>query len=454
MVSIQFLGAAGTVTGSKHLLKTPGKNILIDCGLFQGLKDNRKKNWEPLPIDIGDIDLIILTHAHLDHCGYLPLISKRGYKGKILMTPPTKDLASIILRDSAKIQEEDAERINRLGYSKHKPAIPLYTIEDAERVIRFFEIIEDNKWEVVSTEIKFRFIKNGHILGSAYIEFECYGKTIIFSGDIGRNNSDLMHTPTVAEGGCDFLIMESTYGDRLHPKISSKDELAEIINDCVKSKGNLLIPSFAVGRAQELMFIINELKREVRIPDIPVFMDSPMGAVATNAYKNYPLWHKLTPVQIEALFKNIRIVAEFKETKAITKDPHIKIVIAASGMLTGGRVLEYLLNYVEDSRNTILLVGFQTEGTRGRALRNHVHEIKIFGKFYQVKASVKEISNLSAHADQGEMLDWMKGMKMKPQKIFLVHGEAAARDAFKIKINDELGINSETPVQNQEMVLF
>jgi metallo-beta-lactamase family protein len=453
MVSIQFLGAAGTVTGSKHLLRTPEKNILIDCGLFQGIKELRQKNWEPLPVSPADINLIILTHAHLDHCGYLPLLVKNGYKGKILMTPPTLDLTKIILRDSAKIQEEDAERANRNGYSKHKPAKPLYTIADAERAIGLFDIIDDNKWEQISENIKFRFIKNGHILGSSYIEFECFSKKIIFSGDLGRSNSDLMYPPNNADG-CDFLVMESTYGDRLHPQISPKLELADIINDCIRNKGNLLIPSFAVGRAQELMFLINQLKKEIKIPDIPVIMDSPMGASATTAYLHHKDWHKLSAQQCEDMSKQIRIITDFDETKSMIADPHIKIVIAASGMLTGGRVLEYLRNYIDDPRNTVLLVGYQAEGTRGRALRSHVHEVKVFGKFYAVRASIREISTLSAHADQGEMLNWLKAMTKKPEKIFLVHGEPAVREAFRVKIDDELHIKCETPVQSQEMMLF
>lgn len=453
MVSIQFLGAAGTVTGSKHLLKTPDKNILIDCGLFQGIKSLRLKNWETLPVDIKDVDLVILTHAHLDHCGYLPLLVKSGYSGKILMTPPTRDLAEIILRDSAEIQEEDAEKINRLGISKHKPAIPLYTVKDAEKAIKQFEIIEDKKWEELSPEIKFRFIKNGHILGSAFIEMICYGKKIIFSGDIGRNNSELMLPPeTINE--CDFLIMESTYGDRNHKITTSKEELADVINDSIRAKGNLLIPSFAVGRAQELMHLINELKKEIRIPDIPVYMDSPMGASATKVLSKYPAWHKLTSEQCNAVFENIHIITDFRDTRKVIEDKKIKIVIAASGMITGGRVLEYMKNYIEDRRNTILLVGYQAEGTRGRALRSGVEEIKFFGKYFKVIANIREISSLSAHADQNEMMSWLKSFTKKPVKIFLVHGEAASRDAFRIKIFDELKIESFLPLQNDEHLLF
>ncbi len=453
MVSIQFLGAAGTVTGSKHLLKTPNKNILIDCGLFQGIKQLRLKNWEPLEFDARKIDLVILTHAHLDHCGYLPILVRSGYAGKILMTPPTRDLAEIILLDSAKIQEEDAERINHLGYSKHKPAKPLYTVKEAEKAIRKFEIIDEKIWENVSPDIKFRFIKNGHILGSAFIEMICYGKTILFSGDIGRSDSELMLAPTIMRE-CDFLIMESTYGDRNHKDVSARVELETVINDTIHEKGNLLIPSFAVGRAQELMHLINELKKEIRIPNIPVYMDSPMGASATNLLAKFPSWHKLTPEQCHAVFHNIHIITDFKETLKVVDDIQLKIVIAASGMLTGGRVLEYLKNYVGVPNNTILLVGYQAEGTRGRALRNKAHEIKLYGKYYEVRADIKEIGTLSGHADQREMIQWLKEFTKRPKKMFLVHGEPSVRDAFRIKILDEIKIEAEMPIQNEEFELF
>ena len=453
MVSIQFLGAAGTVTGSKHLLKAGNKKILIDCGLFQGIKQLRQKNWEPLPIDITDIHVVLLTHAHLDHCGYLPLLSKSGYQGKILMTPPTCDLAEIILRDSAKIQEEDAEKVNRLGYSEHKPAKPLYTLADAEKVIRQFETIKDREWVEIDDHIKFRFIRNGHILGSALIEVQCFGKTIIFSGDIGRNNSDLMLPPEQIEG-CDFLVMESTYGDRKHKAIPAKTELADIINTSLHEKGNLLIPSFAVGRAQELMHMINELKKEILIPDVPVFMDSPMGASATEVFRKYPEWHKLNERQCRDVFQKIHIISDHKETEQVINDVRIKIVIAASGMLTGGRVLEYLEKYIGEKKNTILLVGYQAEGTRGRSLRSGVPEIKLFGRYHPVIASVREITSLSAHADQREMIEWISRFRKLPEKIFLVHGEPAVRDAFRIKILDEFGIASQMPLQNDEFALF
>lgn len=452
-VSIQFLGAAGTVTGSKHLLKTPEKNILIDCGLFQGLKSLRLKNREPLPVLVNTIDLVILTHAHLDHCGYLPLLIKAGYTGKILMTPPTRDLAEIILRDSAKIQEEDAEHENRYGISKHNPSLPLYTVKDVENTIKHFYVYSDNEWISISPDIEFRFIKNGHILGSCFVEINCFGKKIIFSGDVGRFNDDLMQSPTVMEEG-DFLVMESTYGDRLHEATLAKDELADIINDTIHQNGNLLIPSFAVGRAQELMHLVNQLKKEIRIPNVPVFMDSPMGADATKVMHRYPAWHKLSEEQCKAVCQDINIITDFRDTLKIIALKGSKIIIAASGMITGGRVLEYLKNYIEDKKNTVLLVGYQAEGTRGRALRNRAFEIKMYGRYYKVIARVKEISSLSAHADQKEMLDWMKLFKRKPQRIFLVHGEPQAQEAFRVKIQDELKIEVMIPKQNDEVVLF
>lgn len=452
-ISIKFLGAAGTVTGSKHLLKTPEANVLIDCGLFQGLKSLRLKNREPLPVNVSDIHTVILTHAHLDHCGHLPLLINTGFQGKILMTPPTRDLAEIILRDSAKIQEEDAERENRQGISKHNPSLPLYTIKDVEKAIKHFYVYNDNEWITISPNIEFRFIKNGHILGSCFVEINCFGKKIVFSGDIGRYNDEIMHPPVAMEEA-DFLVMESTYGDRLHGSTSAKDQLADIINTTIHEKGNLVIPSFAVGRAQELMHLINQLKKEIHIPNVPVFMDSPMGADATKVLHRYPAWHKLTEEQTHSVTHDIKIITDFKDTQKVVAQKGSKVVIAASGMLTGGRVLEYLMHYIEHPGNTILLVGYQAEGTRGRALRNKAFEIKIYGRYYRVKARVKEISSLSAHADQEEMIFWLSQFKKKPQRIFLVHGEPQAQEGFRVKINDVFGIQPVLPVQNEEYVLF
>jgi len=357
-ISIQFLGAASTVTGSKHLLKTPELNVLVDCGLFQGIKSLRLKNREPLPVSVSEIDLFILTHAHLDHCGYIPLLLKLGFTGRILMTPTTRDLTEIILRDSAKIQEEDAERANREGFSKHHPALPLYTEKDVENAMKLFEIHDDNKWQNISPNISFRFVKNGHILGSSFVDMICYGKKIVFSGDIGKNHSAILNAPSILEEA-DFIIMESTYGDRVHSPIPAKDELADVTNETIHNKGKLLIPSFAVGRAQKLMHLINQLKKENHIPNIPIFMDSPMGANATDILYKYPQWHKLTPKECKAVRKEIFIIRDFRDNLKKIKQKGSNVVIAASGMLTGGRVLQYMKQYIGDKKNTILLVGFQ-----------------------------------------------------------------------------------------------
>ena len=452
-ISIQFLGAASTVTGSKHLLKTPELNILVDCGLFQGIKSLRLKNREPLPVPISEIDLLILTHAHLDHCGYIPLLVKLGFNGKILMTPPTRDLTEIILRDSAKIQEDDAERANRERFSKHSPALPLYTEKDVENALDLFETHNDNTWQTISPNIKFRFVKNGHILGSSFVDMICYEKRIVFSGDIGRNNAEILDAPSILEEA-DFIIMESTYGDRTHSVIPAKDELADVINETIHNKGNLLIPSFAVGRAQELMHLVNQLKKENRIPHIPVFMDSPMGADATEILQKYPQWHKLTPKECKAVCKDIDIIRDFKDTLEIIKLKSSKIVIAASGMLTGGRVLEYMKHYMGDVKNTILLVGYQAEGTRGRALKEGSGELKIYGRYYTLKANIREISSMSAHADQLEMIVWLKRFSKMPSKIFLVHGEPQAQEVFRVKIQDELKTEVIIPQLNEEFNLF
>jgi metallo-beta-lactamase family protein len=453
-ISIQFLGAAGTVTGSKHLLKTPDGDLLVDSGLFQGLKALRLRNWEPLPVDISKIRFVLLTHAHLDHCGYLPLLYKQGFKGKIYCTAPTRDLTEIILRDSAKIQEEDSDLANSQGFSRHHPAEPLYTERDVERILPEFLLVNHEEPIELTKNIRAVYRSNGHILGSAYIELKCFGKTFVFSGDLGRPQSALLAAPSPITSQADYIIMESTYGDRLHPATPAIDELANVIVDTVQQKGNLLIPSFAVGRAQELMHMINELKKANRIPNIPVFMDSPMGANATNIFRAHPSWHKLTPEQCNAIFQDITIINKFQDTLKVIEDKKIKIVIAASGMVTGGRVLTYLEHYLEKEKNTILFVGFQAEGTRGRAIVRGSHEVKIHGKYCPVRMQVRSIASMSGHGDQKEMLDWLKGTSAAPQTIFLVHGENAPREAFRLKIESELKWKVMLPAALEEVELF
>jgi metallo-beta-lactamase family protein len=381
------------------------------------------------------------------------MLAKQGFLGEVICTPPTLDLTEVILRDSAKIQMEDALYANEKGFSKHHPAQPLYDEEDVDRILGQMRTTEEGTSIEVLKNVNATFWRNGHILGSSFIEINCFGKTLIFSGDLGRPVSALLHPPK-APGHADYLIMESTYGDRVHSTSLPSDELAEIILDTFRGHGNLLIPSFAVGRAQELMHLINELKKLNRIPDIPVYLDSPMGADATQIFVQHPKWHKLTPEACESLHESITIIRKFEDTIQVMRRKESKIVIAASGMLTGGRVLFYLENYLKDKRNTILFTGYQSEGTRGRALMEGAREIRMHGAYVKVAAKVCSLSSMSAHADQKEMMDWMGNMKKAPSKVFLVHGENSAREAFRVKIQEEFGWTVETPLDPDEVGLF
>lgn len=454
VVYLQSLGAAETVTGSKHLLKTPELNLLVDCGLFQGIKALREKNWAPFPVEPASIDAMILTHAHLDHCGYIPLLIKSGYRGKIYMSKPTRDLAELILRDSAKLQEEDAHKANKHGYTKHYPANPLYNTLDVEKSLSYFEPIEPGKEYSLSEHIKFQLSPAGHIPGACSVEIKCYDKTIVFSGDIGRYHSDILPIPAHA-ANADFVIMESTYGDRLHEADNIEEDLAFIIKDTIFNKGNLLIPCFAVGRAQEVMHLLYKLKLETSIPSqIPVFLDSPMAASASKVLIRHPDWITITKEEVVQMFNGVTINNEYHGTEKILKRKGSKIILAASGMLTGGRVLEYLKHYVGDSKNTILIIGFQAEGTRGRTLLNRASEIKIHGRYYPIKANVKELGGLSAHADQAELITWLRAFKAVPKQVFLVHGEPCAQDALRVKIKDEFGISVIIPKEGENHLLF
>lgn len=453
-VFLQSLGAAGTVTGSKHLLKTPNLNILIDCGLFQGLKSLREKNWQPLPVSPDGIDVLILTHAHLDHCGYIPLLVKNGYSGKIFMTHATRDLTELILRDSAKLQEEDAWKANKHGYTKHRPAKPLYDTHDVEMAIPHFITVEPDERCKLNEQVSFKFFKAGHIPGACSVEVHCYDKTIVFSGDIGRYNSELLYPPS-HPANADFVIMETTYGNRLHGENDIADELAMVINDTLVKGGNILIPCFAVGRAQDVMHLIWKLKNRKSIPQfLPVFLDSPMAASAGKVLLKYPEWLKISKKECAQLFSSVTINQDYEGTKEILAQKGSKIVLAASGMMTGGRVLEYLKQFLSNSRNTILIIGFQAEGTRGRALLNGSPELKIHGQYYRVNASVKELEGLSAHADENELLRWLKEFSPLPAKVFLVHGEPSAMDTFRVKVHDETGVQAIMAKQDELNLLF
>ena len=452
-INIQFLGAAQTVTGSKFLVELGDFKLLVDCGLFQGLKELRLKNWEPLEIDPSKIDAVVLTHAHLDHVGFVPLIVKQGFKGAIYVTAPTAELATIILKDSAKLQQEDADYANHKGFSKHSPALPLYDENDVYNALKQFSIVDDKKGVEINKDIKLEFVRNGHILGSSSVIINYMQKKIAFSGDVGNYNSSIMHPPNAIDE-CDVLIMESTYGDRLHPEKMSDIELSEVINDAIHKGGSILIPSFAVGRAQEILYLINQLKEKLMIPDVPVYLDTPMGIDATEIFCKYPDWHKLDNKACEYFFSRVHQVTDVKESKSIVEKKGTKIVIAASGMMQGGRVLHYLKEYLPNKRNTVILAGYQSEGTRGRALRSGAHEIKIYGNYYPVSCSVAEIRTLSAHADQAQLIRWVKSMKKLPKQIILVHGERSAQQSFKIKLEKELNIPVSIPHQNDRVLIL
>ncbi|MBK5214346.1 MAG: MBL fold metallo-hydrolase [Flavobacteriaceae bacterium] len=437
-LKIHFLGAAGTVTGSKFLIETSEKNILIDCGMFQGLKELREKNWEHLPIEVSEIDVVLLTHGHLDHTGYLPRLVKQGYRGKIIGTAPTLAIAKIILLDSAKIHEEEAEKANEEGYSKHKPAEPFYSVQEAEVTLGFFQAEERDEWITLSENIKYRFRYNGHIIGATFIELEIFGKTFVFSGDIGREHDLLLFPPEKPEKA-DYLFMESTYGDKLHPKESVSDKLVELINKTIHNRGNLIIPSFAVERLQTLMFLLWKLYNENRIPNIPIFIDSPMGNNVLSVFQNFPDWHKLPMKDFNAMNNRMNIITSYKDTWETIDNPQPKVVIAGSGMVTGGRVLTYLKQLIDKTNTTVLLVGYQAEGTRGRQMLEGAHELKFFGKQYPVKAEIHHIESLSAHADQQGLLDWTSNIKNKPEETFLIHGEPTAQDVLQVKLRETYG---------------
>lgn len=446
-IKIHFLGASGTVTGSKCYIETPELNLMIDCGMFQGVKELRLLNWKPLPVDTSKIDYVLLTHGHLDHTGFLPRLLKEGFKGEILGTAPTLEIAKIILLDSAKIHEEEAEKANKEGYSKHDPALPFYTLKDAEKAINLFRYEDKEKWISLSEHIRFRFRFNGHIIGATFIELELFGKTFVFSGDIGRQTDTLLPPPERPKWA-DYLFIESTYGNRLHPKEDVDAILVSLVKTAVNERGNLIIPSFAVERLQSLMYTLWQLYKKNKIPNIPIFVDSPMGNNVLSVFERFKDWHKLTLTEYHAMCDHFNIISSYADTWNTIDDPRPKIVIAGSGMVTGGRVLTYLKQLIDIPTTTVLLVGYQAEGTRGRQLLEGAHEIKLFGKYYPVRAKIRHLESLSAHADQQELIAWMSTIANVPEGIFLVHGEPTALDAFRVKIRDVYGWQAHIPKLN------
>lgn len=451
-MKIHFFGAAETVTGSKFLIETSEINILVDCGLFQGLKELRLLNRQPLPFDASLIDFVVLTHGHLDHCGWLPVLVKNGFLGKIFCTSPTKDITKLILLDSAKIQEEEAEKANKEHYSKHDPAEPLYTVADAEKVFPLLRAVNPNEEIKLSEFVSFNFFYASHILGACSVSLSVEGETLVFSGDVGQDDDPLLFPP-IKPKKADCLFLESTYGNRIHPENKSLQDLELFINNTFNKDGNVIIPSFAVERVQTLMYLLWQLKKENRIPNIPYIIDTPMGINVLQLFLQNTKWHKLTPHECEEMCRMFTLISDYKDTIEAIYNKQPKVVIAASGMVTGGRVLSYLERYIDKPENTILLVGFQAEGTRGRKLLEGAKEVKMYGKYYQVKASVFLIEGLSAHGDQKDLMNWLSDLEEKPKKIFLIHGEKETTEEFKIKIEETYKVECVIPKLNQVIEL-
>jgi metallo-beta-lactamase family protein len=448
-MKIKFIGAAGTVTGSKILVESNGIRILIDCGLFQGIKPLRELNWEPLPILASTIDFVLLTHGHLDHCGWLPRLVDQGFVGEIYCSPPTKAIAKLILLDSAKIQEEEAEKANKGKYSKHKVAEPLYDVEQAKKVLPLFKIVKIDENITLDPEISAVFVNAGHIIGACSIELTIENKVLVFSGDVGRDNDALMYPPTKPKKA-DYVFIESTYGNRIHPTLDVKLELEMYINNTVANGGTIIIPSFAVERAQLVMCLLWQLREEDKIPDIPYVIDSPMGVSAFEIFFDNLKWHKLSMQECVAISKMFTMISDYKDTIDTIYDKQPKVVIAASGMVTGGRVLSYLERYIELPETAVIIVGYQAEGTRGRKLLEGATEVKIYGKYYTVAAKIIEIEGLSAHGDQKDLLNWLSALENKPEKVFLVHGENQPADELRIKIRERYGFDCSVPLMGQE----
>lgn len=451
-LKLSFLGAAGTVTGSKYLVENADHRILVDCGLFQGFKELRLRNWARILVDPRRINAVLLTHAHLDHTGYLPLLVKQGFPGPVFCSASTADLCGILLPDSGYLQEKDAEFANRHGYSKHKPALPLYTSDDAKRSLKQLRTVSFDQPHNIAGCATAHFRRAGHILGAGSIQLDWSGTTIVFSGDLGRYDDATMVDPVPVDRA-DYLVVESTYGNRHHDQSDPEDALGEIIGRTVGRGGTVVIPSFAVGRAQSLLFHLYRLKTSGRLPNVPIFLDSPMAIDASEILCRHIEDQRLSDSECRVSCSVARYVREVEESKALTTNPMPKVIISASGMATGGRVLHHLKRYVVDAKNTILFAGFQAGGTRGAAMMTGAQSIKIHGEYFPVRAEVKNLEMLSGHADADEIMRWLKGFKNPPRRTFITHGEPTASDALRYRIEEELGWKCVVPDHSQEVAL-
>ena len=455
MVTIQFLGAAGTVTGSKFLVNAGVTRFMVDCGMFQGAKRLRLLNWSPLPLNPASVSDIFVTHAHIDHMGMIPVFVKEGFAGSVWATPATVELCEINLHDAARLQEEDANFANKKGFSKHAPALPLFTTADVERSLARFKPLPYDRNLALDGRGNIMFRNAGHVLGSAMVQAEISGRRgalrVLFSGDLGRANSIILEDPERIDQS-DYLILESTYGDRIHPAEETSEEVAGIIRNTAARGGSLVVPAFALGRTQQLLYIIRELKARKTIPDLPIYLDSPMAVEITEVFCRHieefndearALFRETG--QCPVLCPNLHIVRTPEESKKINDLRFPSVIISGSGMATGGRVLHHLKNRLPDPRNTVLFIGFQTAGTRGQLLKGGAREIKIHGEMIPVRARILSMESFSRHADAGEILRWLGAFKRPPRMTFVVHGEPASSTALAERIGKTLGWKTHIP---------
>ena len=443
-MEIQFLGGAGTVTGSKYLVTHNGKSILIDCGLFQGVKSLRLKNWDGLPMDASKLDAVILTHAHIDHSGFIPRLVQKGFRGKIYATAATIDLCRILLPDCGYLQEEEANYLNKIGRTKHHPALPLFTMKEAEQSLDYFEPVPFRELKKIDQDFQFEFRYAGHILGAASVILHAGNRKVAFTGDVGRLHDPIFFPPeTLPEVDC--IVTESTYGNRLHKPTDILEDLEQAINDCYHQKGVIIIPAFAVGRVQSLLYFLWQLKKRNRIPDFPMYLNSPMATDVNELLLKYQDLHRLSDADSKKVCKVVKYIRTTDESKALNERKGPMLIVSASGMLTGGRVLHHIKEFAPYMRNMVLLTGFQAAGTRGEALVAGATELKIHGEYIPIRAQVRVLDNMSAHADYKEIIQWFAQAKIHPRKVLVTHGEPSASDEFRRRLTESLGWKCHVP---------
>ena len=441
---LHFFGAADTVTGSRHLVELAGSSLLLDCGMFQGFKVHRERNWQPPPPEMLAADAVVLSHAHLDHSGWLPRLVKAGYRGPVYASPATRDLAEVLLLDSARLQEEDARRANRYGYSKHEKALPLYTSADAKRAVARIVPLAPGR-ELAIGRVHVSLTPVGHLLGACAVTLRAGSETLVYSGDLGRED-DLLMPPPERVPRADVLLVESTYGDRVHPRSDPAAQLGAIVRDTIGRGGSVLLPSFAVGRAQALLLVLQRLKAAGEIPHkLPIFLDSPMAIEATALYQRHRRLLRVPAREIATLTDGVTLVARAEQSMKLARRHYPAVIISASGMATGGRVLHHLKAMAPDPRHHVVFPGFQVGGSRGAKLVAGATEVKIHGEYVPVRAQVSHLEVFSGHADAAELMAWMRGFEAPPRQTFVVHGEPQAADALRSRIQDELRWRARVP---------